>query len=134
MKTKRTTRHHTSHTAKGILMFLLLCILQVSSLTPVINAQVRDSLLHYFDNYVRKGEVLKPCTLNSYDVSHEDSIIRIKVGGGFGEQAFTPSIVNDIYKTIRSYLPDSISSYRLEVSTSGRLIEELVPNYFRPSQ
>lgn len=132
MRTKRTTRHHASHTAKGILMFLLLCILQVSSLTPVINAQVRDSLLHYFDNYVRKGEVLKPCTLNSYDVSHEDSIIRIKVGGGFGEQAFTPSIVNDIYKTIRSYLPDSISSYQIEVKTSGRLIEELVPNYFRP--
>ncbi len=132
MSVKSSIKHHISHTAKGISTFLLLCIIQLSSFTLVTNAQVKDSLLHYFDNYVRKGEVLKPCTLSSYDVLHEDSTIRIKVGGGFGEQAFTPAIVNDIYKTIRSYLPDSISSYRLEVSTSGRLIEELVPNYFRP--
>ncbi|MCQ2077567.1 MAG: xanthan lyase [Bacteroidaceae bacterium] len=108
----------------GMFLFLSQCIV----------AQTRDSIYHYLDHYTRFGEKLLAATLESYTVSHFDSTINVKIGGGFTEQAFTADIVENIYKKVASFLPDSLKTYNLQIITAGKRIEDLVPNYFRIGQ
>lgn len=95
------------------------------------DAQTRDSIYNYLAQYKHPGQKLKPSALLSYNVSLTDKTISIAVGGGFNEQAFTSDIVEGIYDRVRSFLPDSISKFKIEISTAGRLIEDMVPNGYR---
>lgn len=96
-----------------------------------VGAQTRDSIYNYFAHYRHPGQKLKPSALSSYIVDPTSKTVSISVGGGFNEQAFTSDIVEGIYDRIRSFLPDSISRFKVGISTSGRLIEDMVPNSYR---
>ena len=59
--------------------------------------------------------------------------IVIYANEAFAGQAFTPEVVDKIYKDIREILPKKYRKYKVEVIYKGRAIEERVPNIYRDS-
>ena len=92
---------------------------------------MREQLLNYLDNYTRAEQLLKRSKLDSLVVDTTTQHIRVYVSGGFMEQYFTDEVVEDVYANIRSFVPDSLSSYPLTVITDRQPIEQLVPNTIR---
>ena len=92
---------------------------------------MREQLLNYLDNYTRAEQLLKRSKLDSLVVDTTTQHISVYVSGGFMEQYFTDEVVEDVYANIRSFVPDSLSSYPLTVITDRQPIEQLVPNTIR---
>lgn len=92
---------------------------------------MRERVLNYLDNYTRSETLLKRSKLDSLvvDTAHQD--IRVYVSGGFMEQFFTDAVVETVYDSIRSFVPDSLANYPLTVITDRQPIEQLVPNTIR---
>ena len=90
------------------------------------------SLRSYFDNY-GAGRSGFPVVANISNVAVDNNgrHIRITLSERFGEQEFTPKIVNNIYSKIKSVLPASYRGYDVKVYTHGRSIDELIPNRLR---
>ncbi|MBR0046959.1 MAG: xanthan lyase [Bacteroidaceae bacterium] len=110
--------------------FLLTILL--FALPYVGRSQTLQSLLaDWAANYTRTDANIKPSTITSCDVDANNQTIRIVVDGGFPEQHFTPEVVENIYKEVRSLVPDAQKNYELSIVADGRPIEELVPNFFR---
>lgn len=99
-----------------------------------VSAQtMREQIQDYLENYTRNEQILKRSKLDSLVVDTTRQAIRIYVSGGFMEQYFTDDVVGNIYTSIRSFVPDSLSSYPLTVITDRQPIEQLVPNTIRRS-
>ena len=92
---------------------------------------MREQLINYLDNYTRTEQLLKRSKLDSLVVDTTTQHIRVYVSGGFMEQYFTDEVVEDVYAHIRSFVPDSLSTYPLTVITDRQPIEQLVPNTIR---
>ena len=92
---------------------------------------MREQLINYLDNYTRTEQLLKRSKLDSLVVDTTTQHIRVYVSGGFMEQYFTDEVVEDVYAHIRSFGPDSLSTYPLTVITDRQPIEQLVPNTIR---
>ena len=92
---------------------------------------LRALTLSYLDNYQRSDQYIKASKLDSLAVNHNARSIKIFVSGGFMEQIFTDNIVANIYRDIRSFVPDSLSSYSLQIIADNHPIEQLVPNALR---
>ena len=104
-------------------------------LTLSFSAQNLESQLKdWAANYTRTDCNIKPSTVTSCKVDQDNESIYIVLGGGFQEQHFTPAIVEDIYRQVRSFLPHNQRNYDLTIETDGRAIEDLVPNYFRKNK
>ena len=96
------------------------------------NAQtMREQVVSYLENYTRNEQILRRSKLDSLVVDTTTQHIRVYVSGGFMEQYFTDDVVENVYDSIRSFLPDSLSSYPLTVITDRQPIEQLVPNTIR---
>lgn len=116
----------------------LTCALFLSMFMGVMFAQTDDrsalerSLRSYFDNY-GAGRSGFPVVANISNVAVDNNgrHIRITLSERFGEQEFTPKIVNNIYSKIKSVLPASYRGYDVKVYTHGRSIDELIPNWLR---
>ncbi|MBR3478596.1 MAG: xanthan lyase [Bacteroidaceae bacterium] len=107
-----------------VMMMLTLCL--------GLSAQsMRSRLLYYLDNYTREEQNLRKSTLDSLVVDTAQSSIRVYANAGFKEQYFTDDVVSCIYDSVRSFVPDSLRTYRLTVFTDGHPIEQLVPNTLR---
>ena len=107
-----------------VMMMLTLCL--------GLSAQsMRSRLLYYLDNYTREEQNLRKSTLDSLVVDTAQSSIRVYANAGFKEQYFTDDVVSCIYDSVRSFVPDSLRTYRLTVFTDGQPIEQLVPNTLR---
>ena len=92
---------------------------------------MREQLINYLDNYTRTEQLLKRSKLDSLVVDTTTQHIRVYVSGGFMEQYFTDEVVEDVYTHIRSFVPDTLSSYPLTVITDRQPIEQLIPNTIR---
>ena len=102
------------------------------TLSFTISAQnLETQLKEWATNYERTDCNIKPSTVTSCTVNNEEEFIRIVLDGGFQEQFFTPSVVGDIYKQVRAFLPHNQRHYNLIIETDGRAIEDLVPNFYR---
>ena len=92
---------------------------------------LQSQLTTWAEKYTRYDANIKPSTVVSCDIDNENERIRIVLGGGFQEQHFTPEVVERVYQDIRSFLPAGQKKYDVVVETDGRVIEDLVPNFFR---
>lgn len=108
---------------------LLISILLLLTCTITIHAQERQ-LKEWAANYTRSDANLRPSTLTSFNVDTEEKTIRIVMGGGFPEQCFTPSIVEDIYKQVKQLLPSNMRRFDIKIEADGRPIEDLIPNIY----
>ncbi len=111
---------------RKLLLFILL------ALPCYGNSQsLQSQLTTWAENYTRKDCNIRPSTVVSCDIDNDEESIRIVLGGGFQEQHFTPEVVENVYKDIRSFLPITQKGYEVVVETDGRAIEDLVPMFFR---
>ena len=105
------------------------------SLSWMLHAQsVESKLKDWAAKYVRTDANIKPSTLVSYEVNEDDKTVRIVMGGGFPEQHFTPEVVEAAYQAVKDLLPEKLQDYDISIETDGRLIEELMPNFFRKNK
>lgn len=99
---------------------------------PDISAQsMRERIFNYLDNYKRADQYIKQSTLDSLKVDKTSQAINIYVSGGFMEQFFTDEVVNNIYNKVKTFVPDSLAGYKVQIITDKHLIEQLVPNAIR---
>ena len=114
------------------IMKRLYLIVSLLMLTVIVNAQTMKSrLVSYLDNYTRTEQKLMKSTLDSLIVDTLNGNIRIYANGGFKEQYFTDEVVECIYDSVRSFVPDSLKAYPITVFTDGHPINQLIPNTIR---
>ena len=106
---------------------LLICMAYSDSHAQTMRGYVLD----YLDNYTRSDQYIKGTVLDSMSIDSANQEIRIYASGGFKEQFFTDETVRNIYRRIKTFVPDSLSGYRLSIITDNHPIEQLVPNAIR---
>ena len=120
------------HTTFRLLLFFIATICNISHSGNLLHAQtMRGQMLNYLDNYTRKDQYIKSSRLDSIVTDTLREEIRMYVSGGFKEQFFTSETVDDIYKSVKAFVPDSLSHYHLGIFTDSHPIEQLVPNALR---
>ena len=109
------------------LLLTLLLLLPIFSHGQSLQSQLQT----WAEEYSRTDCYIKPSKVEACDIDNENKTIRIEMGGGFPEQFFTPEVVDNIYKQVRSFVPASQRHYDLVIIADGLPIEDLVPNFFR---
>ena len=121
----------TLHTLATALLLSLTTVATVAQ-TSSSRSTLERSLRTYFENYKtgRAGNTVS-ATLSSLQVDDNNRTIRVTANDKFRDQEFTPEVVSNIYKSVKSLLPSNYQHYALQVRTHGMPIEELVPNRLR---
>ena len=108
--------------------------------TTVLTAQEVDrtvsrSISEYFKNYTSPRTKLKFSGLdrrrNNIVVNNAARKVIIYSNEAFAGQAFTPGVVDTIYRDIRKMLPRKLKNYDIEVVYGGYSIDKRVPNIYR---
>ena len=90
------------------------------------------ALGNYFSSYQYHGQIIRNrMKLERIDVDDSLHSIRVVANNAFGEQMFTPEAVQNIYRQIKSLLPDTLQDYQLNITTGGWDVRDLVANYRR---
>ncbi len=115
---------------------LAACILGVTVLSAQgVDRAVERSVSEYFKNYTSPRTRLKHSGLdkrrNKIVVNGKNRKVTIYANEAFAGQAFTPGVVDTIYRDIRRLLPAKFRKYRIEVVYDGRTIDSRVPNIYR---
>ncbi|MBR5593214.1 MAG: xanthan lyase [Bacteroidaceae bacterium] len=115
---------------------ILFCLFGISVLSAQsVDKTVSRALSEYFRNYTSDRTLLKFSALdrrkNNIVVNNKAKKIIIYSNEAFAGQAFTPAVVDKIYKDIRGILPKNLRKYKIEVVYKGRSIEQRVPNIYR---
>ena len=121
---------------RRLLTALAACILGVTVLSAQdVDKTVERSIAEYFKNYKSGKTQLKHSGLdkrrNKIVVNKSSRKVVIYANEAFAGQAFTPEVVDTIYRDIRKLLPSSLKKYRVEVVYDGRTIDERVPSLYR---
>ena len=64
-------------------------------------------------------------------VALEKKTLQLFTNGQVGYFSFRESNVESLYKDIRSILPPELQKNKLQIYTNGRLIEDLIPAYYK---
>ena len=115
---------------------ILFCLFGISVLSAQsVDKTVSRALAEYFKNYTSDRTQLKFSALdrrkNNIVVNNKAKRVVIYANEAFAGQAFTPRVVERIYKDIREILPKKLRKYDIEVVYKGRSIEDRVPNIYR---
>ena len=87
---------------------------------------------HFLSSYSLPGNSrVRKAQVKSMDVNERKSTIDLTLTGGADEMYYTDDIVDQMYRDIRSCLPESYRKYKLSITADGRPIEYLVPNALR---
>ena len=106
-----------------ILLFAIAIVAQAQSF--------EEKLSEWVKNYSRTDCELRTSKVTSCTVDVDSEKVVVVLGGGFSEQFFTPSVVDDVYSKVRSFLPENQRKYDMQIIAEGHPIEFLVPNFFR---
>ena len=114
----------------------LFCLLGISVLSAQsVDKTISRALADYFKNYTSARTQLRYSGLerrkNNIVVNAKAKKIVIYANEAFAGQAFTPAVVDSVYKDIRAILSKKYAGYKVEVVYKGRAIEERVPNIYR---
>ena len=118
---------------------IVFCLFGISVLSAQsVDKTVSRALSEYFKNYTSDRTMLKFSALdrrkNNIVVNNKAKKVVIYANEAFAGQAFTPEVVDRIYKDVREMLPKSLRKYKIEVVYKGRTIEERIPNIYRSSK
>ncbi len=115
---------------------IVFCLFGISVLSAQsVDKTVSRALSEYFKNYTSDRTRLKFSALdrskNNIVVNNKAKKIVIYANEAFAGQAFTPEVVEKVYRDIRAILPKSLRKYKIEVLYKGRTIEDRIPNIYR---
>ena len=115
---------------------IVFCLFGISVLSAQsVDKTVSRALAEYFKNYTSDRTQLRFSALerrkNNIVVNSKAGKVVIYANEAFAGQAFTPEVVEKIYKDIRAILPKKLRRYNVEVVYKGRTIEERIPNIYR---
>ena len=118
------------------LLITAFCIFGISVLSAQgVDKTVSRAIAEYFKGYTSDRTRLRFSALdrrkNNIVVNHKSKKVVIYCNEAFAGQAFTPDVINKIYKDIRALLPKKLRKYRVDIVYKGRTIEERVPNIIR---
>lgn len=121
---------------RRLLTVLAACILSVTVLSAQdVDKTVERSIAEYFKNYKSDRTALKHSGLdkrrNRIVVNKNTRKVVIYANEAFAGQAFTPGVVDTIYRDIRKLLPSSLRKYKIEVVYDNRTIDERIPSIYR---
>ncbi|MDR0892233.1 MAG: xanthan lyase [Mediterranea sp.] len=95
-----------------------------------IERNVQERLTTYFAGYTIPVKAGQP-SLKSVSIDFDRKSIDIYASDSFAYQPFRPQTVTDIYHQVQALLPGPVYYYKLRIHADGRLLEDLVPNYYR---
>lgn len=124
------------HLARRCLAALAACVLGITVLSAQgVDRTVERSVSDYFKNYTSPRTLLRHSGLdkrrNKIVVNKKNRKVTIYANEAFAGQAFTPGVVDTIYRDIRALLPSKLRKYKLEVVYDGRTIDERIPNIYK---
>lgn len=105
------------------LSFIILFLLS----QPLHSQPLQKKVEEWAASYTRTDCNIKPSKVKSCTINPDDETITIVMEGGFPEQHFNPTIVENIYSDLKSLLPKAQRGYDITVLTDSRRIEDLVP-------
>ena len=110
-----------------------LCVTVLSA--QGVDKTVERSISEYFKNFKSSRSALKYFGLdkrrNRIVVNSKARKITIYCNEAFAGQAFTPDVVDGIYRDIRKLLPSKYRKYKIEVVYDNRTIDERIPNIYK---
>lgn len=112
------------------------CFLSITVLSAQgVDKTVERSISEYFKNYRSPRTVMKHSGLdkrrNRIIVNSKARKVTIYSNEAFAGQAFTPGVVDTIYRDIRRLLPSKYRKYKIEVVYDNRTIDERIPNIYK---
>lgn len=112
------------------------CFLGITVLSAQgVDKTVERSISEYFKNFKSSRTTLKHSGLdkrrNKIIVNNKAKKITIYSNEAFAGQAFTPGVVDTIYRDIRKLLPTKFRKYKIEVVYDKRTIDERIPNIYK---
>lgn len=96
-----------------------------------IEANVQDRLQAFFREYTTTTVNIGTCRLDSFRINHQKKKLAIYADDKFSYQPFRPEAVEAIYRHLKQILPGPVNYYDMTVITSGKPIEDLIPNLYR---
>ena len=112
----------------NILFSTIICIFSICAKAQNSDSIIKARLNVYFNSY---PTISSPGKFNNVRIDYEKRKIDIYANEGFSCIPFRNTVVDSIYKDIKQLLPGPVNYFDLNVYTDGRLIEDLIPNYFR---
>lgn len=114
-----------------------LTILYILGITiTTVNGQelernIEERLNLFFNNYSSTSINIGKCKLDSFTVNHRKKELSIYADNRFAFQPFRETTTQAIYRSIKQILPGPVNYYDITIYTSGKSIEELIPNFYR---
>ena len=96
-----------------------------------IEANIQDRLQTFFREYTTTTVNIGTCWLDSFHINHQKKKLAIYADDKFSYQPFRPEAVEAIYRHLKQILPGPVNYYDMTVVTSGKPIEDLIPNLYR---
>ena len=95
---------------------------------PDPQKELKDKLNRYFNGYSTLGQTTRTAArLQQLSISDSLQTIEVTADSHFGENIFTPTAANNIYRDVMQLMPDSIRTYQLKITSGGWDIRQLVP-------
>lgn len=92
------------------------------------STQIKKQLAGYFQNYTTTAYSSNdPIRLLNVVMNDTARCITLSVNAGFASQPFTPETVRQIYSSVEQFIPQSYSTYKIQILANGVPIEQLVP-------
>lgn len=116
---------------RKLYLSILFLILGIPSLfSQEIEQNVEERLQTFFKRYTTTVDV-GTCRLDSFRIDFSHKKIWIYADEKFSYQPFRPKNVNAIYQSIKQLLPGPVNYFDITVFSSGRSIDNLIPNIYR---
>jgi hypothetical protein len=116
---------------KRIVLLLTIILYGSSLFAQDIEANIQDRLQSFFREYTTTTVNMGTCKLDSFRINHQKKKLLIYADEKFSYQPFRPETVDAIYRYLKQILPGPVNYYDLTVVTSGKSIEDLIPNLYR---
>ena len=94
------------------------------------NATIRTRVKEHFQTYQADLD-LKSLKVDRTNINRNGRRLDIYLNQNFSYQRFRHSLIDTIYKNLRSDLPQDIRRYSIGIHTADRTIEQLIPNWAR---
>lgn len=116
---------------KKIILLTLLCLHGVVLHAQEVEKNAEERLKTFFSEYTTHAVNLGICKLDSLQIDFQRKKISVYANEQFSYQPFRQENVDAIYRHLRQILPGPINYFDMTLFTSGRSIEELIPNFYR---
>ena len=119
-----------------LLIFLSLIFIGCSSSSTTSKIPDQNSIDDFqstFENYEMPFYIPHASRIDSIEVNDSLMSIIINTNKRFSYRPFREHEIHEIYNDIRTFLGPKYFNYNVKIFSMGYSLEELIPNYYRPS-